>query len=70
MDRAVIVDAAIRYIDQHGAQGLTMRGLGHELGVEGMALYRFVSGREDLLEAVVARLLEGRSRTPPCSGRR
>jgi TetR/AcrR family tetracycline transcriptional repressor len=59
LDRAVIVDAAVRYIDQHGAQGLTMRGLGHELGVEAMALYRYVSGREDLLEAVVARLLEG-----------
>ena len=59
LDRAVIVDAAIRYIDQHGAQGLTMRGLGHELGVEAMALYRYVSGREDLLEAVVAKLLEG-----------
>lgn len=36
-----------------------MRGLGHELGVEAMALYRYVSGREDLLEAVVAVLLEG-----------
>ena len=59
LDRAVIVDAAIRYIDQRGAQGLTMRGLGHELGVEAMALYRYVSGREDLLEAVVAKLLEG-----------
>ena len=59
LDRAVIVDAAVRYIDQHGAQGLTMRGLGRELGVEAMALYRYVSGREDLLEAVVTRLLEG-----------
>ena len=59
LDRAVIVDTAIRYIDQHGAQGLTMRGLGHELGVEAMALYRYVSGREDLLEAVVAKLLGG-----------
>ena len=59
LDRAVIVAAAIRYIDQHGTQGLTMRGLGHELGVEAMALYRYVSGREDLLEAVVAKLLEG-----------
>jgi len=59
LDRAVIVQAAVQYIDRHGAQGLTMRGLGHELGVEAMALYRYVSGREDLLEAVVAVLLEG-----------
>ena len=27
-----------------------MRGLGQELGVEAMALYRYVNSREDLLE--------------------
>jgi TetR/AcrR family tetracycline transcriptional repressor len=59
LDRAVIVAAALSYIDQHGAQGLTMRGLGQELGVEAMSLYRYVHGREDLLEAVVTYLLEG-----------
>jgi len=53
------VAAALRYIDEHGAQGLTMRGLGQQLGVEAMSLYRFVHGREDLLEAVVTQLLEG-----------
>jgi TetR/AcrR family transcriptional regulator, tetracycline repressor protein len=58
LSRAVIVRAAIGYIDLHGAQGLTMRGLGQELGVEAMALYRHVTGREDLLEAVVAELLD------------
>lgn len=36
-----------------------MRKLGHELGVEAMSLYRYVSGREDLLEAVVTLLLAG-----------
>ena len=59
LDRGVIVQAALRAIDRHGAQGLTMRGLGQDLGVEAMALYRYVSGREDLLEAVVNELLEG-----------
>jgi TetR/AcrR family transcriptional regulator, tetracycline repressor protein len=59
LSRSVIVSAAIGYIDLHGAQGLTMRGLGQELGVEAMALYRHVTGREDLLEAVVAELLDG-----------
>jgi TetR/AcrR family tetracycline transcriptional repressor len=61
LDRAVIVKSALGYIDRHGAQGLTMRGLGQNLGVEAMALYRYVAGREDLLEAVVERLLEGLS---------
>ena len=36
-----------------------MRKLGNELGVEAMSLYRYVTGREDLLEAVVATLLTG-----------
>lgn len=59
LDRETIVQAAIRFIDRDGAQGLTMRALAHDLGVGPMALYRYVSGREDLLEAVVAELLEG-----------
>ncbi|WP_237565863.1 TetR/AcrR family transcriptional regulator [Ornithinimicrobium cerasi] len=59
LSRDLIVDSALRFIDTHGAQGLTMRKLGAELGVEAMALYRHVSGREDLLEAVVDHLLEG-----------
>lgn len=59
LDRDVIVQAALDSIDRHGAQGLTMRGLGQDLGVEAMSLYRYVSGREDLLEAVVTKLLDG-----------
>ncbi|HET9647207.1 MAG TPA: TetR/AcrR family transcriptional regulator C-terminal domain-containing protein [Microlunatus sp.] len=55
----MIVEAAIRSIDASGTQGLTMRGLGQQLGVEAMALYRYVTSREDLLEAVVATLLDG-----------
>lgn len=58
LDREGIVDAALRSIDAHGAQGLTMRNLGEDLGVEAMSLYRYVNGREDLLEAVVTLLLE------------
>jgi TetR/AcrR family tetracycline transcriptional repressor len=59
LDRETIVQAAIRFIDRDGAQTLTMRALAHDLGVGPMALYRYVTGREDLLEAVVAELLEG-----------
>lgn len=59
LDRETIVVAALEAIDESGPQGLTMRGLGQRLGVEAMSLYRYVSGREDLLEAVVAHLLTG-----------
>lgn len=59
LSREAIVNAALKHIDHEGAQGLTMRALAKELGVAPMALYRYVHGREDLLEAVVDVLLEG-----------
>lgn len=58
LNRETIVQAALRFIDDGGAQGLTMRALAQDLGVAPMALYRYVHGREDLLEAVVDRLLQ------------
>jgi TetR/AcrR family tetracycline transcriptional repressor len=59
LSREVIVQAALGFLDENGLQGLTMRALGQRLGVGPMALYRYVSGREDLLEAVVASLVAG-----------
>jgi len=53
LDRDRIVAAAIEYIDTEGLPGLTMRRLGEQLGVEAMSLYRYVPGKEDLLDAVV-----------------
>lgn len=59
LSRDRVIDAAVAYIDQHGAQGLTMRRLGSEIGVEAMSLYRHVEGREDLLEGVVQTVTDG-----------
>ncbi|WP_151523505.1 TetR/AcrR family transcriptional regulator C-terminal domain-containing protein [Serinicoccus kebangsaanensis] len=59
LSRERIVDAALASIETRGVEHTTMRRLGPDLQVEAMALYRYVSGREDLLEAVVVRLLEG-----------
>ena len=58
LDQQRIVQAAIRYIDEHGLRDLTMRRLGGYLGVEGMALYRYLPGREALLDAVVERVVD------------
>lgn len=62
LSRDRIVDAAIAYIDEHGLPGLTMRRLGTTLGVEAMSLYRYVAAREDLLDAVVERLVDDMER--------
>ena len=58
LTRALIVREAIAAIDEDGLNSLTMRSLGHRLGVEAMALYRYVNGREDLLEGVVDELVD------------
>jgi AcrR family transcriptional regulator len=58
LTRSLIVDEAIAMIDRGGLDALTMRSLGAHLGVEAMALYRYVNGREDLLEGIVDTLVE------------
>jgi AcrR family transcriptional regulator len=57
LDRPRIVAAASSFIDEYGLTGLTMRRLGGTLGVEAMSLYAYVSGKEDLLDAVVDALV-------------
>ena len=59
LNRERIVATALAHIDTHGTQGLSMRNLAQVLGVEAMSLYRYVKGREDLLEGVVGLLLGG-----------
>ena len=59
LSRERIVSAAVAFIDREGLPMLTMRRLGEELGVEAMALYRYVPGREDLLDAVAAHVIAG-----------
>lgn len=64
LSRGRIVAAAIALVDQDGMQALSMRRLGHLLGVEGMAIYHHVNGREDLLEAMVEQVVAD-VRVPP-----
>ncbi len=58
LDKQRIVSAAVGFIDEFGLAGLSMRRLGSILGVEAMSLYRYVPGRESLLDAVVESILE------------
>lgn len=53
LDRDLVVATAIELVEADGLNALSMRRLGAAMGVEAMALYRYVDGREDLLEAVV-----------------
>lgn len=58
LSRRLIIAEAIAAIDESGLTALTMRSLGARLGVEAMALYRYVNGREDLLEGIVDALVD------------
>lgn len=57
LSRDSVVREAIAFVDEFGLAHLTMRRLGKRLGVEAMSLYRYVNGREDLLEAMVDHLV-------------
>lgn len=58
LNRELILDGAIELIERDGPASLSMRRLGSELGVEGMAIYHHFQGREELLAAIGDRLLE------------
>lgn len=57
LDRQLVVDTAIEFIRHEGLPSLTMRRLGQALGVEAMSLYRYVPGKENLLDAIVETLV-------------
>ncbi len=58
LDRARILATAIGFIDDNSLRDLTMRRLGSALGVEAMSLYRYVPGREELLDGIVEMILD------------
>lgn len=64
LSRERILTTAIGYVDENDLSSLTMRRLGQLLGVEAMSLYHYVNGREDLLEGMVAHLVD-EIRVPP-----
>ncbi len=43
--------------DDGGLESLSMRQVGKELNVEGMALYRHVAGKDEILDGIVDRVL-------------
>jgi AcrR family transcriptional regulator len=48
-----IAEAAVGIADAEGLDAVTMRRLAAELGVAPMAAYRYVSGKDELLELMV-----------------
>ena len=68
LTRARIVEAGLALLAERGADGLNMRALADALGTAPMSLYRHVRGKDDLLKAIVAMVLERHDFAPPPDG--
>jgi AcrR family transcriptional regulator len=53
LSRERVLDAAIKLADAGGLGSLSMRKLGHELGVEAMAIYYHFANKEQILDGIV-----------------
>lgn len=54
-----IAAAALGVLEEHGLAGLSMRSVARALGAGTMSLYRYVSGRDELEDLLLARVLDG-----------
>ncbi len=57
LSHEAISTAALALIDREGLDAFSMRKLGAELGCEGMALYWYYPSKDELLDAVVERMM-------------
>ena len=65
LNRERILDAALELADADGLDGLSMRKLAKELGVEAMSLYNHVSNKADILDGLAERVFGQIERPDP-----
>jgi TetR/AcrR family tetracycline transcriptional repressor len=65
LSRDLVIGAALRMVDERGMEGLTMRRLGTELGVDPMAIYHHVPDKAALFDGIVERVLASVVLPPP-----
>lgn len=53
LSRDRVLHTAVALADERGLDGLTMRKLARELGVEAMSLYNHVANKDDLLDGMI-----------------
>jgi AcrR family transcriptional regulator len=63
--RERVLRAAVELADEGGIDAVSMRKLGQRLGVEAMAIYRHVRGKDDLLDGLVEVVLAEIEPSPP-----
>ncbi|MCX5052304.1 MULTISPECIES: TetR/AcrR family transcriptional regulator [unclassified Streptomyces] len=63
LSEELIVATALRLIEEHGAEALSVRRLGHALGADPSSLYRYFRHTDDLMLAVTDELIGSTLRT-------
>jgi AcrR family transcriptional regulator len=53
LSRQQVLAGAVRFVDEHGLDALSMHKLGATLGVKAMSLYKHVANKDDLLDGIV-----------------
>jgi AcrR family transcriptional regulator len=57
LSREAIIEAYLRVAERQGGDGVNMRRLGRELGVDATAVYRYFRDKDEILAMAAARLL-------------
>jgi len=57
LDRAAVVDAALRVLDADGLDAVTIRRVAQELGTSGTALYTYVQDKDQLVDLLLDRVI-------------
>ena len=65
LTRDRVLTVAVALADRDGIEGLSMRKLGKELGVDAMALYRHVRAKDDLLDGILEKIVGEIERVEP-----
>ena len=60
--RPEIVDAALAVVAERGIEALSMRAVAGRIGLTSMALYGYFRGKDELLDAIIGRVLADISR--------
>lgn len=65
LSRSQVLRAAVRYVDEHGLDALSMHKLGAALGVKAMSLYKHVANKDAVLDGIVDELWTEIPAEPP-----
>ena len=68
LSREVLIETGLRLLDEVGLDGLTVRRLASELGVQSPALYWHIRTKQELLDGMADAIIQGAGMGPPRAG--